>query len=117
MKAIKPCVHSQSIAEVIVELREFAQYGLSAASECRNRTIFALPEILKPDNVKAPRYSVDRAQEVTEELKLELLDEDAQAVPLIGLIPRSARTSHGYGSCIYVTDIDPTVQISRAAQP
>ena len=112
MKAIKAFVHSHRIADVIAELQEFGQCDLSATSGCRNLTVFALTGILKADNVKERRYSVELAQEVTQELKLELLCEDEQVDQLIEIIQRSARTAHGYGGWIYVTDIYRAVQIA-----
>ena len=105
MKAIKAFVDSHNIADRTAESQKFGQCDLSATSKCRNLTVFALTGILKADYVKERRYSVARAQEVTEELKVDLLCEDAEVDQLIEVIQRSARTTHGYGGWIYVTDI------------
>lgn len=112
MKAIKAFLHGHRVADVIAELQEFGQCDLSASAGCRNLTVFALTGILKADNVKERRYSVELAQEVIEEFKLELLCEDEQVDQLIEIIRRSAGTTHGYGGWIYVTDISRAVRIA-----
>lgn len=113
MKEIKAFIHSHRVADVIAAVQEFGQCNLSATSGCRNLTVFAVTGLLKPDNVRERRFSIELAQEVVQELKLELLCEDAVVDQLVQIIQKVAATGRPDAGWISVTDVIEAIPIGR----
>lgn len=103
MKEIKAYLHSHRIADVIRALKDS---GLcNASGGCRNINVTAVKGLLKAMGASEQHYSVELAEVVIDEARLELICEDHQVDELVGIIECSARTGQLEGGWIYVSDI------------
>ena len=112
MKEIKVYLHKQRIAAVIEALREEGQCGFADGSGCHNLAVYAVQGSLKALDIHDQRYSVDLADAVTYEYKLELACEDAEVPRLINIIRRAASTGHPRSACVFVVHIEQALTIT-----
>lgn len=104
MKEIKAYTHNHRIADVIRALKESGQCNVNAGT-CRNLNVVPVQSLLKAVDALEQHYSIELAEEVIEESKLELICEDHQVDELVGIIERVARTGQAEAGWVYVTDI------------
>ncbi|MDX1251127.1 MAG: P-II family nitrogen regulator [Gammaproteobacteria bacterium] len=109
MKEIKAYIHNHRIGDVIRALKDSGQCNTSAG--CRNLTVIPVQSLLKAVDAREQHYSMELAEEVIYESKLELICEDHQVEGLVGIISRTARTGQAEAGWIYVTDIVRAVPI------
>lgn len=109
MKEIKAYVHNHRIADVIRALKESGQCDSSAG--CRNLNVIPVQSLLKAVDASEQHYSLELAEPVINESKLELICEDHQVDELVAIIARTARTGQTEAGWIYVTDIIKAVSI------
>lgn len=102
MKVIKAFIHQHRAADVIAALRQ---------AGCRNLFVVTGQGLLKAGYAGEQHYSMDLAQTVIHECKLELLCEDEQADLLVTTIRDSARTGNPEAGWIYVTDVTQAVPV------
>ena len=114
MKEIKAYIHNHRIADVIRALKESGQCNVNASAGCRNLTVIPVQSLLKAVDASEQHYSVELAQPVINESRLELICEDEQANELVDIIQREARTGQAEAGWIYVTDIVNAVPIQGA---
>ena len=112
MKEIKVYLHKQRIAAVVEALREEGQCGFSDGSGCHNLAVYAVQGSLQALDIHDQRYSVDLADAVTYEYKLELACDDADVARLIQIIRKAASTGHARSACVFVVDIEQAVMIA-----
>ncbi|GBG15707.1 nitrogen regulatory protein P-II 1 [Novimethylophilus kurashikiensis] len=103
MKEIKAYIHNYRIADVIRALKESGQCTANAG--CRNINVIPVQSLLKALDAKEQHYSIELAEAIINESKLELICEDIQVDELVGIIERAARTGQAEAGWIYVTDI------------
>jgi nitrogen regulatory protein P-II 1 len=106
MKEIKAYIHNHRIANVIRALKES---GLS--NGYHNLSVTTVNSLLKAVDAKEQHYSLDLAEAVIDESKLDLICEDHQVDELVGIIGRAACTGQAEAGWIYVTDIISAVPI------
>jgi len=101
MKEIKAYIHRNRIADVVYALEREGFRNLALVDV--KGTAYALSE-------KQQEFSIEVAERVITEVKLELVCDDAQAARAINVIRENARTGHKNAGWIYVSEI-------TAAQP
>ena len=109
MKEIKAYIHNHRIADVIRALKDSGQCDANAG--CRNLNVIPVQSLLKAVDASEQHYSLDLAEPVINESKLELICEDHQVDELVDIIGRTARTGQAEAGWIYVTDIVRAVPI------
>lgn len=105
MKEIKAYIHNHRIADVIRALKESGQCNANAGTGCRNLVVIPVQSLLKAVDAREQHYSIELAEAVINESKLELICEDHQVDELLGIIGRAARTGQAEAGWIYVSDI------------
>lgn len=112
MKEIKAYIHNHRIADVIRALKESGQCNANADTGCRNLNVISVQSLLKAVDAKEQHYSVELAEAVINECKLELICEDDQVDELVGIIKHAARTGQTEAGWIYVSDIIQAVPVA-----
>jgi nitrogen regulatory protein P-II 1 len=102
MKVIKAFIHQHRAADVIAALKQ---------SGCRNLFVVTGQGLLKAGYAGEQHYSMDLAQTVIHECKLELLCEDEQVELLVTTIRDNAQTGKPDAGWIYVTDATRAVPV------
>ena len=103
MKEIKAYIHNHRIGDVIRALKDSGQCNANAG--CRNLTVIPVQSLLKAVDAREQHYSIELAEEVIYESKLELICEDQQVDELVGIIARTARTGQADPGWIFVIDV------------
>ncbi len=112
MKEIKAYIHNHRIADVIRALKESGVYNTDGTPGCRNLAVVPVKILLKALDAKEQHYSIQLADAVINESKLELICEDHQVDELVGIIGHIARTGQAEAGWIYVSDILQIVQVA-----
>lgn len=112
MKEIKAYIHNHRIADVIRALKESGQCDADPAKGCRNLSVTAVKSLLKAVDASEQHYSLELAEQVIDESRLELICEDHQVDELVGIIERAARTGQAEAGWVYVTDIVKAVRVA-----
>ncbi|HQT51732.1 MAG: transcriptional regulator [Hydrogenophilales bacterium 28-61-11] len=112
MKEIKAYIHNHRIADVIHALKESGQCNANAGTGCRNLSVIPVQSLLKAVDAKEQHYSIDLAEAVINESKLELICEDDQVDELVDIIGRAARTGQAEAGWIYVSDIIQAIPVA-----
>ncbi|MHB1591905.1 MAG: P-II family nitrogen regulator [Sulfuricella sp.] len=105
MKEIKAYIHNHRIADVIRALKESGLCNTDGTPGCRNLAVVPAKILLKAMDAREQHYSIELAEVVINEFKLELVCEDQQVDELVGIIGRAARTGQADVGWIYVSDI------------
>jgi len=105
MKEIKAYVHNHRIADVIRALKDSGWCDGNAGCGCRNLTVIPVKSLLRSADAQEQHYSIELAEAVVNESRLDLVCEDAQVDELLGVIAYAARTGQADAGWIYVTDI------------
>lgn len=112
MKEIKAYIHNHRVANVIRALKESGQCNVDAGAGCRNLTIIPVQSLLKAVDAKEQHYSIELAEQIIKESRLELICEDHQVDELVGIIEHAARTGQAEAGWIYVTDIIRAIPVA-----
>lgn len=112
MKEIKAYIHNHRIADVIHAMKESGQCNANAGTGCRNLSVIPVQSLLKAVDAKEQHYSIDLAEAVINESKLELICEDDQVDELVDIIGRAARTGQAEAGWIYVSDIIQAIPVA-----
>lgn len=105
MKEIKAYIHNHRIADVIRALKDYGRCNAHAGAGCRNLSVTPVQSLLEAVDAQEQRYSIELAEPVINESKLELICEDGQVDELVAIIERTARTGQAEAGWIYVIDI------------
>lgn len=111
MKEIRAYVHRNRIADLIQALKQSEPWKVDATQGGHNLTVYAVKGSLLATHAGERRYSIELADEVIDEYKLELISEDDQVESLVHIIRQVARTGQASAGWIYVTDIVQAVPI------
>ena len=111
MKEIKAYIHNHRIADVIRAVKESGLCNTDGTPGCRNLSVIPVQSLLKAVDAKEQHYSVELAEAVINECRLELICEDRQVDELVGIIDRAARTGQAEAGWIYVSDITAAIPI------
>lgn len=106
MKQIKAYIHNNRIADVIRTLREYGQCG-----SCHNLSVTAVKSLLKAVDPGEQHYSLELAEAVIEESRLELVCGDGQVEEVARIIELAARTGQREAGWIFVSDIITAIPI------
>lgn len=113
MKEIKAYVHRSRIAGVIQALRESGLCDVDGRSGGRNVTVYEVKGTLEPLGDDEQHYSIDLAEAVVHEFKLELMCEDTLVERVLEIIRTTARTGQENAGWICVVDLERVVPIGR----
>ena len=105
MKEIKAYIHNHRIADVIRALKESGLCNTDGTPGCRNLAVIPVKILLKAMDTQEQHYSIELAETVINESKLELVCEDHQVDELVAIIGHAARTGQADAGWIYVSDI------------
>lgn len=112
MKEIKAYIHNHRIADVIRAVKESGLCNTDGTLGCRNLAVIPVQSLLKAVDAKEQHYSIELAEAVINESKLELICEDRQADALVEIIERAARTGQAEAGWVYVSDIIQAVPVA-----
>ncbi len=113
MKEIKAYIHNHRIGDVIRALKDSGQCNANAG--CRNLAVIPVQSLLKAVDAREQHYSIELAEEVIYESKLELICEDQQVDELVGIIARTARTARtgqAEAGWIFVIDVVRAIPVA-----
>ncbi len=111
MKEIKAYVRQHRIADVLEALRASGVCELNAGARCHNITISQVQRPLAGADSSQQHYSMDLAEPVVAEFRLELVCQDDLVDALSEVIAKAARTGQLEAGWIFVTDIQRATQI------
>ncbi len=109
MKEIKAYIRQHRIADVLDALR--ASGLCDAGGGCRNVTVSQVQRPLAGADPAQQHYSMELAEAVVAEYKLELVCADDQADALADLIARAAHTGQPEAGWIFVSEVQRVVEI------
>lgn len=109
MKEVKAYIHNHRIADVIRALKDSGQ--CNSTTGCHNLNVIPVQSLLKAVDASEQHYSLELAEPVINESKLELICDDHQVDELVAIIARTARTGQADAGWIYVTEIARVVPI------
>lgn len=112
MKEIKAYIHNHRIADVIRAVKESGLCNAGGATGYRNFSVIQVQSLLKAVDAKEQHYSIELAEPVINESKLELICEDHQVDELVAIIGRIACTGQAEAGWIYVSDIIQAVPVA-----
>lgn len=111
MKEIKAYVRKYRIADVLQTLRDSGLCDLGAGAGCHNITVSQVQRPLASADPSQQHYSMDLAEPVIAEYKLELVCADDSVDALADLIAKAAHTGQPEAGWIFVSDIQQAVEI------
>lgn len=111
MKEIKAFIPAQRIASVIEALRNCGLCDISAGEGCHNITVSQVQRLYTSQDPGLQHYSLDLAEAVIMEAKLELVCADELADLLTELITKAAQTGKSGAGSIFVSDIQRAIKI------
>jgi nitrogen regulatory protein P-II 1 len=107
MKEIKAYIHNHRIADVIRAVKES---GLR--NGYHNLSVTAVKSLLKAVDAREQHYSIELAEAVIDESRMDLICEDHQVDELVGIIGRAACTGQAEAGWIYIVDIMKAIPIT-----
>lgn len=111
MKEIKAYIRQYRIADVLQALRDSGLCDPSAAARCHNITVSQVQRPLASADPTQQHYSMDLAEPVVMEYKLELMCPDDLVATLTGLITQAAHTGQPEAGWVFVSEIQQAVEI------
>ncbi len=114
MKEIKAYVHRTRIAAVVRALRESGLCDFGSQPGGRNVTVYEVKGSLDPLDPDEQHYSMDLAEAVVHEFKLELFCDDALADRLVDIVRAAARTGQANAGWICVVHLERVESIGAA---
>ncbi|MBX9906121.1 MAG: P-II family nitrogen regulator [Burkholderiales bacterium] len=111
MKEIKVLIPMQRITSVTEALRNSGLCDISAGEGCHNIIVSQVQRLYTSQDPGLQHYSMDLAEAVIMEAKLELICADELADLLTELITKAAQTGKSGAGWIFVSDIQRAVKI------
>lgn len=108
MKQIKAFIHPHRMNTVTSALRDSGLCDINAGTGCYHLTVSNVQRIYTIADPSQQHYSLDLAEPVVAETKLELICEDALADQIAALIVHAGKPSSGW---VFVTDIQSATRI------
>lgn len=111
MKEIKAFVHKNRVSAVIEAIKAANIPSEGHSDDARNINVATVRSLLKAVDAPEQRYSVDLAEPIIEEYKLEFLCEDSDVDRLVQVVEMAGRTGQAEAGWVYVTSVDSVVKI------
>jgi len=112
VKEIKAFIRQHRIADVLQALRESGLCELGAAGAgCHNITVSQVQRPLASGDPTQQHYSMELAEAVVTEYRLELACPDEAADALVDVIARAGHTGQAEAGWIFVSDIQRAIEI------
>lgn len=111
MKEIKAYIHKHRIADVIQALKESGHLDAEVGCSCHNLFVHAGHGVLKSSNQQEQHYSVDLAESVIDEYKLELLCDDGHVDDVVAVIRQVTHPGGNDKGWIVVTEVNATIPL------
>ena len=111
MKEIKAYIRQYRIANVLQALRDSGLCDLAASAGCHKITVVQVQRPLGGADPAQQHYSMELAEPVVAEYKLELVCADDSVDALADLIAKAAHTGQPEAGWIFVSEIQQAVEI------
>ncbi len=111
MKEIKAFIRQHRIADVLEALRDSALCHSGAGAGCHNVTVSRVQRPLTEADPTQQHYSMELAEPVVAEYKLELLCADDLADSLVDLIAKAAHTGQPEAGWVVVSEVQRAEEI------
>lgn len=111
MKEIKAFIPQYRIADVLEALRDSGLCDLGAGGGCHNVHVARVQRPFAGSDPVQQQYSVELAEPVLSEYKLELLCADDLVDTLMDLVAQAAHTGQPSPGWIVVSEVERAVQI------
>lgn len=111
MKEIKAYIRQHRISDVLQALRDSGVCDLGTGTACHNITVSEVQRPLAGADPSQQHYSMDLAEAVVSEFKLELACPDDLVDALSDVIAKAAHTGQPEAGWIFVTDIQRATEI------
>ena len=108
MKQISAFIHPHSISAVTEALRNSGLCDFSNGVSCHHLTVSTVQRLYTSINPTEQHYSLDLAEPVVAEAKLELICADEFVPQLIALIVEAGKPSQGW---VFSTTIETAIRI------
>ncbi|NOT69302.1 MAG: P-II family nitrogen regulator [Methylophilaceae bacterium] len=105
MKEIKAYIHKSRVADVIQALKDAGHLDARNGCECRHLYVHVGHGVLKSSDQHEQHFSVDLAESVIDEYKLELLCDEGYVDEMVAVIKQAARTVNSAAGWIVVTEV------------
>lgn len=107
MKEIKAFIHAHRAADLLQALKEAEANGTRIC----NLAVFTVKTLLRETDAREARYSMELAETVINEIKVELICSEEAVAVLVEIIKRIARTGDHEEGWVVVTDTLLAAQI------
>lgn len=111
MKEIKAYIHKHRLAEVIQALKESGHLDAEDGCGCRNLFAHVGYGVLKSSDRQEQHYSLDLAESVIDEYKLELLCDEDHVDEVVAVIRQAAHTGGNAAGWVVVMEVVSAVPI------
>lgn len=111
MKEIKAYVHKNRISAVIEALKAANILPEGESDDAHNINVATVQSLLKAVDATEQRYSMDLAEPIIEEYKLEFLCEDGDVDRLVQVVVMAGRTGQAEAGWVYVTSVESAIKI------
>ena len=111
MKEIKAYIRQYRIADVLPALRDSGWCDMATGGGCPNITVSQVQRPLASTDPSQQHYSMQLAEPVVAEYKLELVCADDCVGALADVIAKAAHTGQPEAGWIFVSDIQHAVEI------
>ncbi|OGS97748.1 MAG: transcriptional regulator [Gallionellales bacterium RBG_16_56_9] len=108
MKQVKAFIHPHRMNAVTTALRDSGLCDINAGPGCYHLAVSNMQRLYTSADPSQQHYSLDLAEPVVAETKLELICEDALADQVAALIAQAGGPSSGW---VFVTDIQSAIPI------
>ena len=109
MKQIKAFVHPHRIAAVTEALRNSGRCDITSGTGCYHLTVSTVQRLYTSSDPQHQHYSIELAEPVVAEMKLELICDDDLAEQLKALIAQAAQPGAGW---VFISDIDSATKVA-----
>ena len=111
MKEIKAYIRKYRIADVLQALGDSGLCDLATGGGCHNLTISQVQRPFADTDPSQQHYSVELAEPVVAEYKLELVCADDAIDALVDLIAKAAHTGQPEAGWIFVSDLERAIEV------
>lgn len=111
MKEIKAYIPQHRIADVLQALRDSGLCDARAGTGCHNLAVARVERPMAGADPALQHYSMELAEPVVAQFKLEVVCADDLTVPLTDAISKAAHTGQPEAGWIFVSEIQTAVEI------
>lgn len=111
MKEIKAYIHKHRVADVIQALKASGHLDAEGSCGCRNLFVHTGHGVLRSSDQQEQRYSLDLAESVIDEYKLELVCDDDHLDQVVAVIRQAAHAWGNNAGWILVSEVASAIPI------